>query len=400
MTATRASLRDDIDEIMPGVIADRRHLHQHPELGFQEVETSRFVTERLRQLGVEEIRTGIATTGVTGLIRGTKTGPRSNNVVMLRADMDALPIHEQNDVEYKSLHDGVMHACGHDAHTSMLLGISRILMDRRDEFSGTVKVLFQPAEEGGGGAKIMIDEGVMDDPAVDAVFGMHMDQDSPVGTIGYLAGPAGAASDRFELTIQGRGGHGARPSRCIDPIVVGSQIIVALQTVVAREVDPVLQAVVTIGSFRAGEAANVIPDTAEMRATVRSFDPGVREQLQERITAIVEGVATTLRAAVDLRYHLGYPPLINEPEMTELVRQVATETVGAEMVIHSKPQMGSEDFAYFLQRVPGSFFNVGTMNPEKGLIWGHHHPRFDIDEEGMSAGIATMVGVVMRYLNG
>jgi len=400
MVATLARLRDDIDEIMPGVIADRRHLHQHPELGFQEIETSRFVTERLRQLGVEDIRTGIATTGVTGLIRGTKAGSGSHRVVMLRADMDALPIHEQNDVEYRSLHDGVMHACGHDAHTSMLLGISRILTDRRHEFGGTVKVLFQPAEEGGGGAKFMIDQGVLEDPVVDAVFGMHMDQDSPVGTIGYLAGPAGAASDRFELTIQGRGGHGARPSRCIDPIVVGSEIIVALQTVVAREVDPVMQAVVTIGSFRAGEAANVIPDTAEMRATVRSFDPEVREQLKERITAIIEGIATTLRAEVDLRYHLGYPPLINEPEMTELVRQVATETVGADRVIHAKPQMGSEDFAYFLQRVPGSFFNVGTKNPDKGLIWGHHHPRFDIDEEGMSAGIETMVGVVMRYLNG
>ncbi len=400
MVAARARLRDDIDEIMPGVIADRRHLHQHPELGFQEFETSKLVAERLESLGVEDIRTGIATTGVTGLIRGTRAGTGSGTVVMLRADMDALPIHEQNDVEYRSLHDGVMHACGHDAHTSMLLGISRILAGRRDEFAGTVKVLFQPAEEGGGGAKIMIDEGVLEDPAVDAVFGMHMDQDSPVGTIGYLAGPAGAASDRCELTIQGRGGHGARPSRCIDPIVVGSQIIVALQAVVSREVDPVAQAVVTIGSFRAGDAANVIPDTAEMRATVRSFDPDVREQLKERITAIVEGVATTMRAEVDLRYHLGYPTLNNEPDMTELVRQVATETVGADRVIHGKPQMGSEDFAYLLQRVPGSFFNVGTKNPDKGLIWGHHHPRFDIDEEGMGAGIETMVGGVMRYLNG
>ena len=397
MTATRASLRDDIDEIMPGVIADRRHLHQHPELGFQEFETSAFVADRLRQLGVEDVRTGIATTGVTGIIRG---GRGLGKVVLLRADMDALPIHEQNDVDYKSVNQGVMHACGHDAHTSMLLAVSRLLMDRRDEFAGTVKVLFQPAEEGGGGAKVMIDEGVMDDPKVDAVFGLHMDQDSPVGTIGWVAGPAGAASDRFDLTIQGRGGHGARPSRCVDPIVVGSEIIVALQTIVSREINPILPAVITIGAFRAGEAPNVIPDTAEMRATVRSFDPEVRELLQKRISEIIEGIATTMRATVDLRYHLGYPPLINEPEMTELVRQVATDVVGPERTVEGKPQMGSEDFSYFLQRVPGSFFNVGTKNPDKGLIWGHHHPRFDIDEEGMSYGIETMVGVVKRYLNG
>jgi amidohydrolase len=400
MTATRASLRDDIDEIMPGVIADRRHLHQHPELGFQEFETSKFVADRLRQLGVEDIRTGIATTGVTGLIRGTKPSSGPEKVVLLRADMDALPIHEQNEVEYKSVNQGVMHACGHDAHTSILLAVSRLLVDRRDEFSGTVKVLFQPAEEGGGGAKIMIDEGVMDDPKVDAVFGLHMDQDSPVGTIGWVAGPAGAASDRFDLTIQGRGGHGARPSRCIDPIVVGSEIIVALQTIVSREVNPILPAVITIGSFRAGEAPNVIPDTAEMRATVRSFDPEVRELLQQRIAETIEGIATTMRATVDLRYYLGYPPLVNEPEMTELVRQVAAEVVGPERTIEGKPQMGSEDFAYFLQLVPGSFFNVGTKNPDKGLIWGHHHPRFDIDEEGMSYGIETMIGVVKKYLDG
>jgi amidohydrolase len=400
MVATRASLRDDIDEIMPGVIADRRHLHQHPELGFKEFETSKFVADRLRQHGVEDVRTGIATTGVTGLIRGTRPASGPGKVVLLRADMDALPIHEQNEVEYKSVNQGVMHACGHDAHTAMLLAVSRLLTDRRDEFAGTVKVLFQPAEEGGGGAKIMIDEGVMDDPKVDAVFGLHMDQDSPVGTIGWVAGPAGAASDRFDLTIQGQGGHGARPSRCIDPIVVGSEIIVALQTIVSREINPILPAVITIGMFRAGEAPNVIPDTAEMRATVRSFDPEVRELLQKRITETIEGIAATMRATVDLRYQLGYPPLINEPEMTELVRQVATEVVGPERTIEGKPQMGSEDFAYFLQRVPGSFFNVGTKNPDKGLIWGHHHPRFDIDEEGMSYGIETMVCVVKKYLNG
>ena len=296
MSVTRPRLRDEIDEILPGVIADRRHLHQHPELGYQEFETAKFVAERLQAIGIQEVQTGIATTGLTGLIRGGK-GP--GKVVLLRADMDALPIHEQNDVEYKSVNQGVMHACGHDAHTAMLMGIARILHDRRDEFAGTVKVLFQPAEEGGGGARVMIEEGVLDAPNVDAVFGMHMAQETPVGKIAIRSGPAMAAADRFVVTIKGKGGHGAAPHLTVDPIAVGAQIVVALQTIVSREIDPIQPAVVTVGAFLAGEAANVIPDTAELRGTVRSFDPDVRTQLQERITALVEGIAKTMRAEAD-----------------------------------------------------------------------------------------------------
>ena len=233
VVATVERLRGDIDEIMPGVIADRRHFHEHPELGFQEFETAKVVAERLATMGVEDIRTGIAITGVTGLIHGGK-GP--GKVVLLRADMDALPILEENDVTYKSQVAGKMHACGHDAHTAMLLGIARVLIERRDEFAGTVKLLFQPAEEGGGGAKIMIDEGVLADPDVDAVFGMHMQQDRPVGTISMRPGPAMAAADRFYITIKGKGGHGAHPDITHDPIVIGAQIVTALQTVVAREI--------------------------------------------------------------------------------------------------------------------------------------------------------------------
>ncbi len=395
MSVTKPRLRDDIDEILPGVIADRRHLHQHPELGFQEFETAKFVAERLQAIGIQEIQTGIATTGLTGLIRGGK-GP--GKVVLLRADMDALPIHEQNDVEYKSLHQGVMHACGHDAHTAMLMGIARILHDRRDEFAGTVKVLFQPAEEGGGGARVMIDEGVLDAPNVDAVFGMHMAQETPVGKIAVRSGPAMAAADRFVVTIKGKGGHGAAPHLTVDPIAVGAQIVVALQTIVSREIDPIQPAVVTVGAFLAGEAANVIPDTAELRGTVRSFDPGVRTQLQERITALVEGVAKAMRAEAEVKYHPGYPPTVNDEAMTELERGVATEVVGEENVFVEPPKMGAEDFSYFLEARPGSFFFVGTRNPDKGFVWGHHHPRFDIDEEGMGYGMETMVRTVLRYL--
>ncbi|HLL51134.1 MAG TPA: amidohydrolase, partial [Thermomicrobiales bacterium] len=235
--AQAIGLRDDIDEIMPGVVADRRDFHEHPELAFQEVRTAGIVADRLRALGVEDVRTGIAQTGVTGLVRGQKQG--EGKTVLLRADMDALPILEENEVEYRSQTPGVMHACGHDAHTAMLLGVTRLLIDRRDQFSGTVKVLFQPAEESPpGGAKPMIEAGVLEDPKVDAAFGLHIDQDNPVGTVELRPGPAMAAADRFRILIKGKGGHGAKPHDTIDPIMIGAQIVTALQTLVSRVVDP------------------------------------------------------------------------------------------------------------------------------------------------------------------
>ncbi len=397
MVLAASDLRRDIEEILPGVVADRRHFHQHPELGFQEFETSKLVAERLKSLGVEDIRTGIAVTGVTGLIRGTKPGP--GKVVLLRADMDALPIHEQNDVDYKSTIAGKMHACGHDAHTACLLGVARLLMDRRDQFSGTVKVLFQPAEEGGGGALVMINEGVLEDPKVDAAFGLHVDQGSPLGIISLRPGPALAAADRFTAVIKGKGGHGAHPHETIDPIVVGSHVVVALQTIVSREVDPTEPAVVTVGALISGEAPNVIPNSAELRGTLRSFNPDVRVQLATRVEEITRGVADALRAEVEFSYVPGYPATVNDPEMTTLVREVAEEVVGAENVFEAPRQMGAEDFSYFLERVPGAFFFVGSQNEERGLVWGHHHPRFDLDEDMMIFGMETMVKTVLRYLN-
>jgi amidohydrolase len=395
VVATPERLRGDIDEIMPGVIADRRQFHEHPELGFQEFETAKTVAERLRALGVEDIRTGIAVTGVTGLIHGGR-GP--GRVVLLRADMDALPIHEENEVPYRSQVDGKMHACGHDAHTAMLLGIARVLIDRRDEFAGTIKLLFQPAEEGGGGARVMIDEGVLTNPDVDAVFGMHMDQGSPVGTISMRSGPALAAADRFYVTIKGKGGHGAHPEQTHDPIVIGAHIVTALQTIVAREIDPVKPAVCTVGALTAGEAPNVIPDTATLRGTLRSFDPDVREHLAEAVERLVRGIATAMRAEVDFQYSTGYPPTVNDPEMTEMVRGIAREVVGEERVEEAPLIMGAEDFSYFLEQKPGCFYFVGSANEEKGLNWKHHHPKFDIDEESMAYGMEVMVRTVMRYL--
>jgi amidohydrolase len=385
------------EEILPGVVADRRYIHEHPELGFQEFETAKLVAERLRSLGVEDIRTGIAVTGVTGLIRGTKPG--TGKVVLLRADMDALPIQEENNVDYKSQVPGKMHACGHDAHTAGLLGVARLLMSRRDQFSGTVKLLFQPAEEGGGGALVMINEGVLEDPKVDAAFGLHVDQGSPVGIISLRSGPALAAADRFTAVIKGKGGHGAHPHETIDPVAVGAQIVTALQTIVGREVDPTEPAVVTVGALIAGEAANVIPDTAELRGTLRSFNPEVRVQLATRVEEITRGIAAALRAEVDYTHKPGYPATVNDEAMTELVRGVAIEVVGEENVVTPAVQMGAEDFSYFLERVPGSFFFVGSKNTARGLVWGHHHPRFDLDEDVMVYGMEIMVRTALKYLN-
>ena len=399
MVTAAPRLRDAIDEIMPGVIADRRHLHEHPELAFQEVETARFVAERLQHLGVEEIQTGIAQTGVTGLIHGT--APGTGKTVLLRADMDALPLNEENQVEYRSTVANVMHACGHDGHTAMLLGVSRILLERRDQFAGTVKVLFQPAEEvPPGGAQAMIAAGVLDNPKVDAAFGMHLAQEQPLGQIAFRAGPTMAAADRFSLTIRGKGGHGARPQSTVDPIAVGAQIVVALQTIVARETDPLKAAVVTVGAFRAGDAFNVIPDTAELRGTVRTFDPAVRDGLEARIEALVRGIASAMRAEIDFTYARGYPATINHPEMTALARAATIATLGEDRVIETPQIMGAEDFSYFLEAVPGCFFFVGSRNPDKGLVWGHHHPRFDFDEEALGTGIEAMVATTLHYLNG
>jgi len=393
----KMSLTDAAWELGPAVVADRRYLHQHPELGMQEENTSRFVAERLREFGIETT-TGVAKTGVVGILHGRGPG----KTVLLRADMDALPMDELNDVPYRSQMPGVMHACGHDAHTAMLLGVARLLSERREEFVGTVKFIFQPSEEAPpGGAKPMIAAGVMENPHVDAAFGVHIGQDLPVGTIGVCAGPTNAASDGFIATIKGVGGHAARPHGGVDPIVVAAQCIGALQTLVSREVNPLRQAVITVGSLHAGTVSNVIPEEAIMKATVRTFDEGVRQHLAERIPALLKGIAAAMRAEADVQYRFGYPALVNDPAMTELVRGVAREIVGPEKTIEREPGMGGEDMAYFLQEVPGCFFRIGSRNPERGLVYGHHQQRFDIDDEGaLPIGVAAVASVALRYLNG
>jgi amidohydrolase len=398
MVMTTTDLHHDIEEILPGVIADRRHLHEHPELAYQEIETAAFVAERLASIGVDDVRTGIAVTGVTGLIRGLAPTSGENATVLLRADMDALPIEEENDVEYRSTIPGVMHACGHDGHVAMMLAVARLLQDRRDQFSGTVKLLFQPAEEGGAGAKRMIDEGVLSDPDVDYVFGMHIDQDTPAGQISVRPGPMLASADLFSMTVQGKGGHGAQPHLTVDPIAAAAQIVTALQTIVSREVDPNGQAIVTIGSFNAGHASNVIPDAAELQGTLRAFDPEVRQTLARRLEEIATGVGGTLRATVSVDFKPGYPATINDAAMTALVREIATGVVGEENVLESPLRMGSEDFSFFLEEKPGCFYFVGSANVEKGLTSSHHHPCFDFDESAMAAGIEIMAGAALTAL--
>ncbi len=392
------TLHADVDEIMPGLVADRRWLHEHPELGMQEFETARFIAERLHALGVEDIRTGIGETGVTGLVRGTGTGLGAGKVVLLRADMDALPILEENDVEYVSQNPGVMHACGHDGHVSILLGVARLLMAQRDRFAGTVKVLFQPCEETiPGGAAWMIRDGVLEDPHVDAIFGLHLAQFLPAGTIAVNAGPVMAAGQFFRVNVHGRGGHGAAPHLGRDPIVAAVEMISALQTIVSRNVDPMDTAVVSVGTIHAGIASNVIPDSLEFTGTHRTFSTETQTAVASRFVTIVEGIAKAHGVTVEVEMPPGLPAVINDPVMVDVVRRAAIRTVGEEKTVPGVPWMASEDFAYFLEERPGCYFFVGSSNAERGLVWDHHHPRFDIDEESLGIGVETMTGTVLEY---
>ena len=391
-------LPSDVDEIVPGVIADRRHLHENPELGFEETQTAAFVAQRLEALGAEDIRTGIAKTGITALIRGTKPG--SGKVVLLRADMDALPITEEVEAEYASKNPGVMHACGHDAHTAMLMGAARILQERRDQFSGTVKLLFQPSEEAnGGGAKPMIEAGVLEDPYVDACFGQHLMSPIPTGIVGVTGGPLQASSDSFSVKVQGKGGHGAMPNMSIDPIMIATDIVSGLRAIVSRNVDPLDPVVVSVCTFHSGTAFNVIPDTAEFGGTVRTFSNENRDLAEQRIREIAEGVAAAHGATVTVEYKRGYPPTVNDPAMADLARESIAKVVGEENVGPLPPIMGAEDMSYFLEERPGCYFFTGSGNEEKGIVWPHHHPKFDVDEDALGIGVASLVQVAIDYLN-
>ena len=396
MAVSLDGIRGAVDEIMPGVVADRRWLHQHPELGYHEFETAKFVGERLRAMGIEDIRTGVGGTGVTGVIRG---GLGEGKVVGLRADMDALPILEENECDYVSLNPGTMHACGHDGHVSMLLGTARMLNERKDQFAGSVKLFFQPAEEGGNGAGAMIRDGALDDLKPDAMFGIHLWNTYPVGTVKARVGPMMVGADGFTITIHGSGGHGALPNICIDPIATAAHVITALQTVVSRINNPILPAVLTIGAIHGGHASNVIPDSVKMGGTIRFYNQEQRLLMRKRLTEIAETTAAAHGARAEVELEWGVGSTDNDPAMTAIVRECAAQVVGPENVTEGDLLMVSEDMSEFLSRVPGCYYLVGSMNAERGLTWGHHTSRFDIDEDALGIGIETMTRTVLTYLD-
>lgn len=370
----------------------RRYLHQHPELSFEEVQTAKFIEEKLISFGLE-VQTQIGGNGLVGILKGSKPG----KTIALRADFDALPIEDEKDVPYKSLNPGVMHACGHDGHTSALLGTAKVLSKYRDGIKGTIKFIFQHAEEKPpGGAKFMIEENILED--VDYVFGAHLASDLPIGKIAVGEGFKMAAVDKFEIIIEGKGGHGARPHNSIDSLVIGTNIVNSLQQIVSRKIDPLQSAVVTIGIFHAGTAFNVIPGKAKIEGTVRTFDEQVRDQVEEEINTIVKGITSGFHASYKIDYLRGYPALYNHKAETATVRNLFSEVFSEENVIEMKTSMGAEDFAYFLKEKPGTFFNVGSWNNSENTHYPHHHPKFDFDEKALINIGKAFVKIVSHYL--
>jgi amidohydrolase len=372
----------------------RRDFHRHPELGFQEVRTAGIVAQELNQLGLE-VSTGIGKTGVVALLEGDQPGP----VVLLRVDMDALPIQEETGAEYASTVDGIMHACGHDGHTAIGLTVARMLQQNRQNLKGSVKLVFQPAEEGLGGAEAMLEDGVMANPSPDAALSVHLWNEQPVGWIGITPGPVMAAADIFRIHLSGKGGHGAQPHFTADPVVAAAQIIGALQTVVSRNVPPLEAAVLSVTTLRAGEAFNVIPDTADLQGTIRTFKSEVRQRVIEHFNQVVGGVANALGCRAEVELQSITPAVVNDPKLTALVTEVCENLLPDGRVDSSTMTMGSEDMAFMMQDIPGCYILVGSSNADKGLNAAHHHPRFDIDEESMSYAAALMAAAAAKLLS-
>ena len=369
------------------VVATRRDLHAHPELGFKEHRTAGVVASRLRELGIE-VHERIAQTGVLGVIKGARPG----KTIMLRADMDALPIHELNETPYKSTNEGLMHACGHDGHVAILLGAARVLNERRAEIPGTVVLCFQPAEEGLGGARAMVEAGMLEEYGVERAYGLHLHPQYPVGVLGFREGPIYASSDAIDVAIHGHGGHGAMPHLSIDPIYVASNFVVSLQQLLGRVIDPLEPAVVTIGSFHSGTTYNVIPTTARLQGTVRAFNSDVRQTMEARIERILSGVCAASGATYDFEYLWRYPVTSNDAEQTRYARSLAEKMLGSEHVMEFPRLMGAEDFSYFAERVPACFFQLGCRGGES-TGFPNHHDRFDIDERALEYGVRMIVAL-------
>ncbi|GAC1622974.1 MAG: amidohydrolase [Vulcanimicrobiaceae bacterium] len=369
----------------------RRHLHRHPELSMVEHETAAFVAAELEKLGLDAIRTGVGETGIVATLVGGKPGP----VTLLRADMDALPITELVEAEYRSAKPGVMHACGHDGHVAILLAAAKTLAERRAEVPGTLVFCFQPGEEGHAGNKKMIDDGALEDPHVDRTFALHLYSGLDVGKIGVRDGAFFASADEYTLTIRGTGGHGAMPQLAHDPVVAGAYFVTMLQTIVSREIAPKDPAVFTVGKFDAGTTFNVIPDSATLLGTVRCFDPEVRKSMPERLERIVRGLGEAMRVAYELDYHWSYPPTVNDRAMNDLVREVGRTTLGADNVVEHDIVMWAEDMSFMQELRPGAYFIVGARGDERTAV-AHHNARFDIDEQSLEIGYRMMVALGLR----
>jgi amidohydrolase len=382
-----------VADLQPDIQAWRRDIHEHPELLYDVHRTAAFVADRLREFGCDEVATGLGRTGVVGVIKGRKPAGESDiKVIGLRADMDALPIEEATELAYASKTPGKMHACGHDGHTAMLLGAARYLAETRN-FAGDAVVIFQPAEEGGAGAAAMIKDGLMDRFAIDQVYGMHNGPGIPIGSFAIRSGPIMAATDSIDIRIQGQGGHAARPHLCIDSVLVGAQLVTALQSIVSRTVDPLESAVVSMCEFHAGNARNVIPQTAELKGTVRTLTAKVREMVEKRVREVVAGVAQMTGAKIELVYDRGYPVAINHALQTDVARRVAEEIAGDANVHEIAPQMGAEDFAYMLESRPGAFIFCGN-----GDSAGLHHPAYNFNDDAIVFGTSYWIKLVENTL--
>ncbi|MDB5081600.1 MAG: amidohydrolase [Chloroflexi bacterium] len=375
--------RDDL-------VAIRRDIHRNPELAFAENRTAGVIADRLEKLGME-VQTGVAKTGVVGLLRGSRPG----KTVLYRADIDALPILEQVDAEYTSRTQGVMHACGHDGHVAIGLTVAEMLAGKRNDFAGNVKFVFQPAEEVVSGAKPMIDAGVM--AGVDVALGIHLGNDEPVGSIALKSGPAMANVDSIKLTVRGKGGHGSQPEKAIDSVMAACQLVNTLQTIVSREVAPMESGVLSFGTIHGGFASNIIAPEVVLEGTVRSFLPEVRELMIKRIEEIAVGLGKALRCEVKFEVVYSCPAVVNNSEMTDFVRTSATQILGKDKIIESREMMGSDDMSLFLQAVPGCYFFVGSGRTD-GKSFPHHHPGFDIEEESLVIGTQVMTKAVLDYL--
>lgn len=384
-------LRNEILELKDEVISLRREIHMYPEVGFEEHRTSSLISSYLKNVGLE-VEEGIAETGVVGLLFGKEKG----KTVMLRADMDALPISEANEVPYKSRNAGVMHACGHDGHTAMLLCAAKILSRHADLLRGNVKFVFQPSEERDpGGAIKLIEAGVLENPKVNFTFGLHLSNLFPVSSIALRKGIFMAQADRFSILIKGIGGHGAYPHLLVDPILVASNIIMALQSIVSRETSPSESVVVSIGELHSGSTFNAIPETAYIEGTVRTLNKLSARTVPESIERIANNIATAYRANIEFEYNTGYPPLLNNEKMTEFIMEVATG-IHSLRIIEAPISMGGEDMSYYLEKVPGAFFWLGSSNKEKGIDKPLHSPYFDIDEDALLTGIEMHVNIALK----